>query len=415
MSREYEVDRECVGRGNVWPPFSTGLSRTVTSIDPRPDESSMKRIVALAVAVILVVLAVATVAPPIAMPMLILSVGATELSPLLALASLAWLPVALVLLRGHRVTRGVAGAGLLLAGALSMRPLAQFAATAHRAGAQLGGAAPGWSPTAMLRGEANAAGMTEQSIRYAAADGSPLTLRLYRGAAPGLRPTVVVIYGGAWRGGDPSQGERVSRALASRGFTVAAIDYRHAPRFRYPAQLDDVGASLALLSDSSRAWAIDTTRIALLGRSAGGHLAELAAFTPGRVAVRAVVAIYSPFDLVKGYDDRPSPDPLDVRAVLRDFLGGTPVEQPARYRDASPSAHVRPGLPPVLLLYGARDHAVKPSFNRDAAAALRAAGGRVVQVEIPWAEHGFDLAPGGLGAQLGYEAVVRFLEREMAP
>ena len=72
-------------------------------------------------------------------------------------------------------------------------------------------------------------------------------------------------------------------------------------------------------------------------------------------------------------------------------------------------------MPSVLLLYGARYHAVKPSFNRDAAAALRAAGGRVVQVEIPWAEHGFDLAPGGLGAQLGYWAVVRFLEREMAP
>ena len=75
---------------------------------------------------------------------------------------------------------------------------------------------------------------------------------------------------------------------------------------------------------------------------------------------------------------------------------------------------MRPGLPPVLLLYGARDHAVKPSFNRDAAVALRAAGVRVVQVEVPWAEHGFDRAPGGVGAQLGYDAIVRFLERHLA-
>ena len=207
----------------------------------------------------------------------------------------------------------------------------------------------------------------------------------------------------------------MSRALASRGFTVAAIDYRHAPRFTFPAQLDDVRRSLALLCDSAASWGINPTRIALLGRSAGGHLAELAAFMPGGPRVRAVVGIYVPFDLVRGYRELPDPDPIDVRSALRGFLGGTPDDMMARYRAASPSSYVRAGLPSVLLVYGARDHVVKPAFNRAAAAALRGAGVRVVQVEVPWAEHGFDMVPAGVGAQLTFAVVTQFLSRELGP
>lgn len=379
----------------------------------RPHPSRPRRALALAGAVLLATLAAFTIVPPFAMAMLAIAVGATELSPLIALAALVWLPVVLLLLRGDRRRQAIVGVALLLMAGVTLLPLARYSAVASSAAAQLGGTPSVFSLGALLRGEPNAHNVAERDIAYTAGDGSPLSMRLYRAVTPGSRPTVVVIYGGAWRGGDPSQGGRSSRALAARGFTVAAVDYRHAPRFPFPAQLEDVRRSLALLRDSSAAWMIDTTRIALLGRSAGGHLAELAAFTPGGAPVRAVVAIYAPFDLVQGYVDRPSPDPLDVRAVLRDFLSGTPTEQPVRYRDASPSSHVRPGLPPVLLLYGARDHAVKASFNRGAARALRAAGVRVVQVELPWAEHGFDLAPGGLGAQLADDVVARFLEVQL--
>jgi acetyl esterase/lipase len=231
-----------------------------------------------------------------------------------------------------------------------------------------------------------------------------------------MRPVVVVIYGGAWRAGDPSQGDNVSRALAARGFAVAAIDYRHAPAFQFPSQLEDVRRSLALLRDSSAAWGLDMHHLALLGRSAGGQLAELAAYAHGSsddVPVRAVVAIYAPYDLAEGYRDLPSPDPIDVRKVLREFLGGTPSDQEARYHAASPLSYVRHGLPATLLLYGGRDHIVKPSFNRRAAAELRAARVAVVAVELPWAEHGFDMVPAGLGGQLAFNVIAEFLTREL--
>ena len=66
-----------------------------------------------------------------------------------------------------------------------------------------------------------------------------------------------------------------------------------------------------------------------------------------------------------------------------------------------------------MLIFGGRDHIIKPAFNRAAAAALRAANVPVVAVELPWAEHGFDMAPAGLGAQLAFHVIVEFLEREL--
>jgi acetyl esterase/lipase len=129
--------------------------------------------------------------------------------------------------------------------------------------------------------------------------------------------------------------------------------------------------------------------------------------------VRAVIAIYSPWNLADGYRDPPVPDPIGTKSVIGNFLGGSPDAMPQRYHDASPSSYVRAGLPATLLIYGARDNIVKPEFNRTAAAALRGAGNHVVQVELPWAEHGFDFVPGGLGSRVAYGTIIAFLDREL--
>ena len=299
---------------------------------------------------------------------------------------------------------------------MAVRPLTQFTRASATASAQLGTevSQSRFSLLAVVSGLPTNPAVQERTIPYVAPDGERLSLRLYSLTPRQARPTVVVLYGGAWSGGAPTQCENVSRALASRGYTIAAIDYRHAPASRFPAQFDDVNHALMMLRDSSESWGIDYRRMAILGRSSGGHLAELAAFTPNDFGVKAVIALYAPFDLSAGYTDLPSPDPLDVRLALRSLLGGTPSQQPRRYRAASPSALIRPGLPPTLLLFGGRDHIVKPVFNRQAASALRAARVPVISVELPWAEHGFDMAPTGLGAQLAFNVIAEFLDRELA-
>jgi acetyl esterase/lipase len=368
----------------------------------------------------IILLAALSVAPAWSMSALPVVLAASELAPATTLLALLWLFAARVLLAGKRVWRTMATVALLGAMVPGVRILVQALGLANRialdvlpddaAGAS---ASTGILPST-LAGVPSAPDVRERTIEYAAADGSPLAMRLFvapPGRAP--RPIVVVLYGGGWRAGDPGQGAAQNRALAGRGYLVAAIDYRHAPEFTYPAQLDDVRQSLTMIRDSAASWNGDPSRIALLGRSAGGHLAELAAFMPGAPPVRAVIALYAPWNLADGYRDVPRPDPIGVRTVIGDFMGGAPDALPARYEEASPSSYVRPGMPPTLLLYGARDHLVKPEFNRDATSALWASNEHSVAIELPWSEHGFDLVPGGLGARIAHATIVRFLDREM--
>jgi acetyl esterase/lipase len=116
-------------------------------------------------------------------------------------------------------------------------------------------------------------------------------------------------------------------------------------------------------------------------------------------------------DLVEGWRVPPRPDPLEVRAVLETYLGGTPDQMPELYRAASPLTHVAATAPPTLLLYGGRDHVVEARFGRVLHDRLRAAGATSILLELPWSEHAFDEVPGGLGRQLSYSYVERFLAR----
>ncbi len=113
--------------------------------------------------------------------------------------------------------------------------------------------------------------------------------------------------------------------------------------------MEDVEAALSYIKTHADEWEIDIEdRIALMGRSAGAHLASLYAYRSTTVPVRTVVNYYEPNSLLGGYYDPPFPDPLNVRAILRDFLGRTPGKLGELYRQASPINYVKPNLP---LLY----------------------------------------------------------------
>jgi acetyl esterase/lipase len=343
-------------------------------------------------------------------------VAAGEYSPLVAAA--AGVVAAAAARRRVGRTHGP-GPALVAAGAAAVAawPAVQavrVTRAAEAATARLGPPAP---PT-----PAHDGAVSERAVRYPAADGrTELTLRLVRPrAAPGVpagaRPTLVVLYGGAWQRGAAGQSAAVDRRFAARGYTVVALDYRHAPAFRHPAPLDDVRRGLALVRDSAAAWGADPARVVLWGRSSGAHLALLAAWAPDGAEVRpppvrGVIDEYGPYDLAAGYADPPRPDPIDVRAVLRAYAGGAPRDAGGVYRAASPASYVRPGLPPALLVYGGRDHVVLPRFGRAAAAALGRSGVPAVYAELPWAEHGFDLAPGGLGARVAERLAEGFAAR----
>ncbi len=249
----------------------------------------------------------------------------------------------------------------------------------------------------------------QTDILFATSAGVPLKMEVYQPLEVGKYPALIGIYGGAWQYGNPHANSEFNQYMASRGYTVFAIDYRHAPKYRFPAQLDDVRTALNFIRKHAVEYEADPERMVLLGRSAGAHLAMLAAYQPDALPIRAVVNYYGPVDLTEGYKTPPRPDPINSRAVLKAFLGGSLQELPNQYRIASPINYVTHSLPPTLLVYGSRDHLVEARFGRQMYERLHSSGNTAVFLEIPWAEHAFDAVFNGVSNQLALYYTERFL------
>lgn len=386
----------------------------------------------LALLLALIVLAIAPWAQ-IAAPtytLLPLSVGAPELSPwLLLVALLATLLSTLALRRrpaGRRRLARLALALSLVAAALPAYVLAQIPGTLREIDADwqraFGKAAADTrtvDPLSTMRPDRLTwremfTGLDVPAVRITrdvlvrSVDGVRLTADIYRPYHEGIVPTVVQIYGGGWRGGEPRDNAEIAQAMAAAGFAVFAIDYRHAPDWTWPTQLEDVLYALEWVTVHAAEYGSDPARLALVGRSAGAQLAMRASQDATAPAIRAVVSIYGPVDLAEGHRVPPSPDPLDVRVIEEQFLGGTPDEHPDRYADASPITRAANPHPPVLIITGGRDHIVLPRFGRLLHQRLLE-GGVSVLLHVPWADHGFDFVPFGPSSQIALYYTQRFL------
>ena len=353
-------------------------------------------------------LEIAGTLPSPILPLLALSVTVPEVAPFALVLAIVVGLVAWRFARGR--SRRIALGAVLLASFLALVPLVEFPFAAKAAQSELRGALANLPTARSQRADGPFRFEVLENRRVVLRDGTALGLDVYRSAAPGARPTLVTIYGGAWIFGSRRDTRSIDEAYAARGYTVVAIDYRHAPKFRFPTQVDDVRDALSTIAKHAAEWHVDRDRVALFGRSAGAELALLAAYGPAPVRVRAVVGFYTPTDLIAGYQSPPRPDPADVRAILRAYLGGPPgPPRVEAYRAASPLAHVRTGLPPTLLVVGLRDSLITPDMQRALRDALRARGNRVAAVEIPWSNHAFDNVPGGLGTRIAEPLTREFL------
>jgi acetyl esterase/lipase len=242
-----------------------------------------------------------------------------------------------------------------------------------------------------------------------------LTLDIYRPAYEhGQLPGVIVVHGGTWQSGNNSEFVALNAYLAGRDYVVAAINYRLAPRWPFPAARDDVLSAIAYLKVFGPQFGLDPARLALLGRSAGGQLALLAAYTASEPAIRGVISMYGPTDLQFGYE-HPAPSGLyDTRGALEAYLGGSPAKASENYYAASPINFVTPASPPTLLIHGLLDDVVKPDQSERLESRLQQAGVKHLFVRLPWATHGCDKSFGGPCGQVATYAVERFLDGVMA-
>jgi acetyl esterase/lipase len=242
-------------------------------------------------------------------------------------------------------------------------------------------------------------------------EGQELTLDIYRpGYVHGPLPAVIVIHGGNWHTGDNRAFAALNAYLAGRDYVVAAINYRLAPRWPFPAGRDDVLSAVAYLKVFGPQLGVDTNQITLLGRAAGGQLALLAGYTAMDRAIRGVISIYGPSDLAFEYE-HPAPRMLlDTRSVLERYLGGSPASAGDAYFAASPVNFVTAASPPTLIIHGMRDSTVWAEESARLDARLREANVKHLFVQLPWATHGCDKSFGGPCGQIVNYAVERFLD-----
>jgi acetyl esterase/lipase len=242
-------------------------------------------------------------------------------------------------------------------------------------------------------------------------------------------PGVLLVHGGGWRTGDPTQLRGYGVLLGREGYVCVAPEYRLLGEAQWPAQIHDVKAALRWMRANADGLGLDPARIAVEGNSAGGHLALVAAGTPGLEAfegdgghagvaadVVAVIAVYPPTQF-----SWPAWDPGTIPlAALIESKSASPsavsASAPASVSAsaeaaaaASPITYAGPGFPPTMLIHGTADQTVPVAGTVRMYEALAAAG---VPVDLHlYAEqpHAFDALP-RFGRQCAAEMLL-FLER----
>jgi acetyl esterase/lipase len=231
-------------------------------------------------------------------------------------------------------------------------------------------------------------------------------------------PVLLQVHGGAWvTGQKEGQGYPLMAHLAARGWVCVTINYRLSPRATWPDHIVDVKRAIAWVRDHAAEVGGDPGFLAITGGSAGGHLAALAALTPGDAAfqpgfedadtsVVAAVPFYGVYDFTDrhGVANRKL-DGLLARNVLKTRL----ADDRATWEAASPMSRVHADAPPFFVVHGANDTVVPVEQAREFAALLAGESRRpVAYAELPRAQHAFDVLP-SVRTHHTVRAVERFL------
>jgi len=235
-----------------------------------------------------------------------------------------------------------------------------------------------------------------KDIEYKNINGKSLQLDLYKlKNLDEPAPLIVFIHGGGWKGGKRSDYLCYLVDYAVKGYVTATVSYRLVKDSIYPACVDDVTDAVDWLFRNGEKYGYDTTRIALVGGSAGAHLSMLAAYgweDPRRKndmsrtkhKIKAVVDIYGPVDLTVEY--------ARTQRLLTRFIGHSYGEVPELYLEASPVHYLKPTSPPTLILHGTSDHLVPISQSDTLKSRLDALGVPCEYCRVPLWPHSMDMA-----------------------
>lgn len=255
---------------------------------------------------------------------------------------------------------------------------------------------------------------TQTDIEYGRVGETSLKLDLHRPASANP-PLVVYVHGGAWRTG--SKSDVPVGSLLDQGFAIASVDYRLSTQSLFPAQVHDIKAAIRFLRAHAGRLQVDAKKMAIIGSSAGGHLAALVGVTNGHAGlegtvgdhhdhssdVQAVVSFYGASNLqsILGQSTKFG---LTVRIpALKLLLGDLPDAKAALAKLASPVAHLDKTDPPLLLIHGNADPQMPLAQSQELAGAYEALKLPVRMITLPGSKHG--------GPEFYDEARIRLMAR----
>jgi len=200
------------------------------------------------------------------------------------------------------------------------------------------------------------------------------------------------VHGGGMTSGEKSDLSPVFLdALASAGYAVASVNYRLAPKFKFPAQIEDVKCAIRYLRAEAPRYGLNGSEIFAFGTSVGGQLVALAALTGAHSAFDVGAYATEPSNLL-AVADLFGPANLTERASGFSPSGIQQVFAKNDYRDlvlASPTHYVVPNSPPIVLVQGVDDTKVLKSQSIELYRDLRAAGDQTQLVLVQNMGHMF--------------------------
>jgi acetyl esterase/lipase len=221
-------------------------------------------------------------------------------------------------------------------------------------------------------------------------------LRLPAGAGP--HPVAVLIHGGCWKAEYATLRDLgpMGDALKEEGIASWNIEYRRGGHSGggFPGTYQDVGRAIDRLREAAPEHNLDLARVAVIGHSAGGHLAMWAGMRQ-RLSPQSLLYIANPLrlrgviNLAGTIDMRENIARMESMCrdtVVTKMLGGTPSTVGERYRDVSATDRVPLGIPQILVWGEHEDFVPRPLAERHVDAAVKA-GDRARLIVVPAAGH----------------------------
>lgn len=186
--------------------------------------------------------------------------------------------------------------------------------------------------------------VAEKEIVYKKITSRELHVDAFYKKAKKLNPAVVLIHGGGWKSGNKSQMESLGIAIAAKGYSCFAVEYRLSPEAQYPAAMIDIKEAIEFIRVNALKYNVDVSKVAVLGCSSGGQLAALIG-TTNLIPASSVQAIID-MDGILAFKH---PESEEGKAASF-WLGGEYEKIPETWEEASALTHVNSSTPPILFI-----------------------------------------------------------------